>query len=75
MEHLKINPNDIKTSAQSILNYLNDKKPTHINVPNSNDWLHRLNDHLSYCEDYWMDKQLYDSSKELTVGLKDRSFS
>ena len=27
-----------------------------INVPNNNDWLLRLNDHLNYCEDYWLDK-------------------
>ncbi|CAD8196909.1 unnamed protein product [Paramecium pentaurelia] len=74
VDHKKINPNNTIESAQAILNYLNDKKPTFINVPNSNDWLHRLNDHLSYCEDFWFDKQLYDSAKELTIGLKDKNF-
>ncbi|CAD8117085.1 unnamed protein product [Paramecium sonneborni] len=74
VDHRKINPNNSIESAQIILNYLNDKKPTFINVPNSNDWLHRLNDHLSYCEDFWFDKQLYHSGKELTIGLKDKNF-
>ncbi|CAK68047.1 unnamed protein product (macronuclear) [Paramecium tetraurelia] len=74
VDHKKINPNNTIESAQAILNYLNDKKPTFINVPSSNDWLLRLNDHLSYCEDSWLDKQLYDSAKELTIGLKDKHF-
>ncbi|CAK56564.1 unnamed protein product (macronuclear) [Paramecium tetraurelia] len=74
VEHQKINPFNIKMSAQIISDYIKNDLPSIINVPSSNDWLHRLNDHLSYCEDYWLDKQLYDSAKELTVGLKDRQF-
>ncbi|CAD8084323.1 unnamed protein product [Paramecium sonneborni] len=74
VDHRKINPNNSKESAQTILNYLNDQSPKFIIVPNSNDWLHSLNDHLSYCEDFWFDKQLYHSAKEFTLGLKDKSF-
>ncbi|CAD8191924.1 unnamed protein product [Paramecium octaurelia] len=74
VDHRKINPNNASESAQTIFHYLIDQKQTFINVPSSDDWLHRLNDHLSYCEDFWFDKQLYDSAKELTIGLKDKHF-
>ncbi|CAD8106531.1 unnamed protein product [Paramecium sonneborni] len=74
VDHQKINPFNIQMSAQIISDYINNDLPSYINVPSSNDWLLRLNDHLNYCEEYWLDKQLYDSAKELTVGLKDRQF-
>ncbi|CAD8190507.1 unnamed protein product [Paramecium pentaurelia] len=74
VDHKKINPFNIEMSVQIISDYINNNLLSYINVPSSNDWLHRLNDHLNYCEDYWLDKQLYDSAKELTVGLKDRQF-